>query len=93
MLAYANDPEAFNNFEKFAYLSFFSLLEPLKKGWQILVLILVTCLCASSVDSLQNALACVFSQELEHQKQSGNWVRLVVIAFNIPAVIQVRQRC
>jgi Na+/proline symporter len=51
MIAYANDPEAFDNGEKYAYLAFFYLLEPLGQGWQILSLIMVTSLCASSVDT------------------------------------------
>ena len=52
MIAYANDPEAYDSGEKLAFLAFFDLLEPLKDGWNIVVLILVTALAASSIDSL-----------------------------------------
>lgn len=92
MLAYAKDPEAYDNFDKLAYLSFFDLLKPLAKGWKVMVLILVTCLCCSSVDSLQNALASVFSRDLTAQKLSINWSRLLVVLFNIPAVIMAAQK-
>eukprot|EP00756_Hemistasia_phaeocysticola_P025114 Hpha_TRINITY_DN15988_c2_g9::TRINITY_DN15988_c2_g9_i1::g.70409::m.70409 len=87
MLAYAKDPAGYDSFSKLAYLSFFDLLKPMAKGWKVLVLILITCLCCSSVDSLQNALASVFSRDITQQKLSVNWSRLAVVAFNIPAVI------
>jgi hypothetical protein len=54
MIAYANDPEAYDSGEKLAFLAFFDLLEPMGNGWHVLVLILVTALAASSIDSLQN---------------------------------------
>jgi len=60
MIAYANDPEAYNMGDKFAYLAFFDLLMPLGNGWHVITLILVTALAASSIDSLQNALTCIF---------------------------------
>jgi len=92
MLAYAKDPESYDKFDKLAYLSFFDLLKPMAKGWKVLVLILVTCLCCSSVDTLQNALAAVFSRDLTAQKLSVNWSRLLVVGFNIPAVIMASDK-
>ena len=87
MIAYANDPEAYDNFEKFAYLSFFDLLESLKNGWHILTLILVTALSASSIDSLQNGLASIFSRDLVKAGWNPVWVtRFFIAAINIPAI-------
>ena len=74
MIAYANDPEAYDNWEKFAYLSFFDILEPLGDGWHILVLILVTALSASSIDSLQNGLTSIFYHDLIKFGLSPKWV-------------------
>jgi len=87
MLAYANDPESYDNFEKFAYLSFFDLLLPLGNGWHILVLILVTSLAASTIDSLQNGLTCVFNHDIV--KFGGNpklIARILLVVANIPAI-------
>ena len=92
MVAYANDPEAYDNFDKLAYLSFFDLISPLNKGWYVVVLILVTALAASSVDSLQNGLAAVLSKDLTANRLSINWSRLIVVAFNIPAIIQALEK-
>lgn len=87
MIAYANDPEAYDSFEKFAYLAFFDLLEPLENGWHILTLILVTALAASSIDSLQNGLTCIFSHDLVKMGWSPKWItRALVVVINIPAV-------
>lgn len=87
MIAYANDPEAFDNYEKFSFLAFFYLLEPLKQGWQILTLILVTSLAASSVDSLQNGLSSIFSRDLVKIGWHPKWfVRGFMVAINIPAI-------
>lgn len=87
MLAYANDPEAYDNFEKFAFLAFFDLLEPLKNGWHILVLILVTALAASSVDSLQNGITCIFSADLVKVGIHPKWIsRFLLAVVNIPAI-------
>jgi SSS family solute:Na+ symporter len=87
MIAYANDPEAYNNYEKFAYLAFFDLLEPLGNGWHIVTLILVTALAASSIDSLQTGLTAIFSHDLVkygyYPKQIS---RVLVVAINIPAI-------
>eukprot|EP01065_Artemidia_motanka_P015674 TRINITY_DN1940_c1_g2_i1.p1 TRINITY_DN1940_c1_g2~~TRINITY_DN1940_c1_g2_i1.p1 ORF type:complete len:597 (+),score=236.82 TRINITY_DN1940_c1_g2_i1:70-1860(+) len=92
MLSYANDPEGFDTFAKFPYLSFFYLLEPMEKGWKVLVLILVTCLCASSVDSLQNALVSVLSRDLTMQRLNVNFSRLLVLGFNIPAIVMAADK-
>jgi SSS family solute:Na+ symporter len=87
MIAYANDPESYDNYEKFAYLAFFDLLEPLGNGWHILVLILVTALAASSIDSLQTGLTSIFSHDLVKFGYYPKQVtRLLVIAINIPAI-------
>ena len=87
MIAYANDPEGFDNGEKYAYLAFFYLLEPLDQGWQILTLILVTSLCASSVDTLQNALSSIFSRDLVKIGWHPQWfVRAFMVLINVPAI-------
>ena len=87
MIAYANDPEAFDNGEKYSYLAFFYLLEPLNQGWQILTLVLVTSLAASSVDTLQNGLSSIFSRDLVKIGWHPQWfVRLFMVLINIPAI-------
>jgi hypothetical protein len=102
MVAYANDPEAFDNFEKFAYLGFFELIRPLANFWHVVVLIVVTALAASSVDSLQTAIAAIFSSDLIrlNDKTGGgdnDWkvqlaTRIMLIIINIPAVIMSSKR-
>jgi len=64
MVALAGDYEAYANYEKFSYLSFFDLLEPLPTFFYYLVLIFITALCASTVDSLQNAMIAIFSKDV-----------------------------
>jgi len=87
MLAYANDPLAYDTFEKFAFLAFFDLLEPLGNGWHIVVLILVTALAASSIDSLQNGLSCIFSSDIINLGLDAKLIsRILLVAANIPAV-------
>jgi Na+/proline symporter len=86
MLAYANDPEAYDNFEKFSFLAFFDLLEPLSNGWHIIVLILVTALAASSVDSLQNGITSILSHDLVQLGWNPTLVtRFLMVAVNVPA--------
>ena len=86
MIAYALDPEAYDNFEKFSFLAFFDLLEPLGNGWHILVLILVTALAASSVDSLQNGMTSILSHDLVKLGWSPTTVsRFLMVAANVPA--------
>lgn len=87
MLAYANDPEAYDNFDKFNFLAFFDLLEPLHPTWHVLTLILVTALAASSIDSLQNGMASIFSRDLVKIGWNPKWVaRVLVLLLNIPAI-------
>lgn len=87
MIAYANDPEAYDNFEKFAFLAFFDLLAPLANGWHIVVLIFVTALAASSIDSLQTGLTSIFSHDLVKLGWNPWWVtRALVVLLNIPAI-------
>ena len=87
MIAYANDPEAYDNFEKLSFLSFFDLLLPLGNGWHVLTLILVTALAASSIDSLQSGLASIFSRDLVKAGWNPIWVtRIFVVAVNVPAI-------
>jgi SSS family solute:Na+ symporter len=87
MIAYANDPEAYDNFEKFSYLAFFDLLLPLGNGWHIVVLIFVTALAASSIDSLQNGLTSVFYHDLVRVGWNPKLLtRVLVVLVNIPAI-------
>jgi len=97
MISYASDPEAFDSFEKFYYLSFFYLLESSPTGVNYLVLILVTCLAASSIDTLQNAILSVFSRDILAIPMCntklgfysiGGWsTRTLLFVLNVPAVI------
>eukprot|EP01082_Thalassiosira_pseudonana_P001552 g542.t1.2.5e174188 g542 g542.t1 contig10:261433-263116(-) len=96
MLAYANDPDAYDNWEKFAYLAFFDLLAPLNTFFHVLVLIIVTALAASSVDTLQTAIASMFSSDLIRFGLSDNAsrfvTRFILVLINIPAVILSSKR-
>lgn len=91
MIAYANDPEAYDNFEKFAYLAFFDLIEPLSNFWHVVVLIVVTALAASTVDTLQTAIASVISSDVLRfgvSDMNARWItRALLILINIPAII------
>ncbi|CAJ1956349.1 unnamed protein product [Cylindrotheca closterium] len=94
MIAYAQDPVAYDTWTKFSFLSFFDLLAPLAPAWHIITLILVTSLAASSVDTLQNALMSSFSTDLIRlQKSHGfseeapKWIaRVLILLLNIPAI-------
>lgn len=87
MIAYANDPESYDNGEKFAYLSFFDLLEPLNQRWHIVTLVLVVALCASSVDTVQNGLACIFFHDLVQIGWNTQTVcRILMVLINIPSI-------
>jgi SSS family solute:Na+ symporter len=93
MIAYANDPESYDNYDKWAFLAFFDLLEPLQNGWHIVVLILVTSLAASSIDSLQNGLTSVFSHDLVKMGWSPKWVtRALLFAINVPAIYMASKK-
>ena len=63
MIAYAKDATSYDNFSKFAYLSFFDLLEPLSEFSHIVALILVTTFCASSVDTRDQGWGWGFSRK------------------------------
>lgn len=88
MIAYSKDPLAYDAFEKFSWLAFFDLLLPLGNGWHIVVLIFVTALAASSLDSLQNGLNSIFYRDAlrlgfdAHKTASG-----LVILMNVPAIV------
>jgi len=92
MIAYANDRTAYDSFNKLAYLSFFDLLEPLPIFWHYVTLVLLTMLSASSLDTVQNGICSILSSDLLNHKLSPNWSRLIVVGFNIAAVIQAADR-
>ena len=75
----------------FPDLAFFDLLAPLSTAWHIVVLIAVTGLAASSLDSLQTAIASILSSDIIRFGVSDNTARfltrLILILINIPAVI------
>lgn len=87
MIAYAKDPEAYDAFDKYAYLAFFDLLVPLGNGWHVVVLILVTALAASSLDSLQNGLNSIFYRDaLRAGLNAQATATVLVVLMNIPAI-------
>ncbi len=87
MIGYANDPEAYDSFDKFAFLAFFDLLLPLGNGWHILVLIFVTALAASSLDSLQNGLNSIFYRDaLRAGFNAHVTASVLVVLVNVPAI-------
>jgi SSS family solute:Na+ symporter len=96
MIGYAKDPESYDTFTKFAYLAFFDILQPLAQGWHFLVLIFVTCLAASSVDSLQNGITASTSSDLLKISSNPGLIRLVNLFFlvlvNALAVWKASQR-
>jgi len=77
-------------------LGFFELLRPLSNFWHILVLIVVTALAASSVDTLQNGIACIFSSDLLGvglSDRACTWItRALLLVINVPAVIMSSKR-
>ena len=72
-------------------LAFFDLLAPLSSFWHVIVLIIVTALAASSVDTLQTAIASVISSDIIRfgvSDKTARWLtRGLLILVNIPAVI------
>lgn len=87
MIAYANDPAPYNSYDKYAYLAFFDLLLPLGNGWHILVLIFVTALAASSLDSLQNGLNAIFYRDaLRAGFDAHITASVLVVLMNVPAI-------
>jgi len=92
MLGYAKAPSSYDLGYTFAYLSFFSLLEPLANAWHVITLILVTALTTSTVDTLQNALISTLSSDLI-KSSKAKWIsRLLVLIINIPAIILSAKR-
>ncbi|KAJ1459363.1 hypothetical protein M885DRAFT_585775 [Pelagophyceae sp. CCMP2097] len=92
MIAFTNDREAYESYDKLAYLSFFDLLQPLPQFWHYITLALLTMLAASSLDTVQNGISSVLSADLLNHKLSPNWSRLIVVGFNVAAVIQAADR-
>jgi len=87
MIAYAKDPVSYDSFTKYSYLSFFDLLLPLGKGWHVIVLIFVSALAASSLDSLQNGLNSIFYRDaLRAGFDAHTTASVLVLAMNIPAI-------
>ena len=108
MISYASDPDSYDTGAKYAYLSFFDLLVNLSPGWSYVVLVFVTALGASSVDTLQNALvSCISTDLLRLAPQSSSpdgstpsWStrllrlspRVLLVAVNAPAVYLSTER-
>lgn len=96
MIGYAKDSASYDSFSKFAYLAFFDILEPLGRGWHILVLIFVTSLAASSVDSLQNGITSMLSSDIIKVFSNPSFIkwanRIVLIGVNALAIWKSAQR-
>lgn len=77
-------------------LAFFDLLAPLSQFWHIVVLIICTALCSSTVDSVQTAIASVVSSDFIRYGVPDKWAtlitRVLLIVINIPAVIMSSKR-
>lgn len=77
-------------------MAFFDLLAPLSQFWHIVVLIVCTALAASTVDSVQTAIASVVSSDFIRYGVPGKWAtlttRVLLIVINIPAVIMSSKR-
>lgn len=87
VIAYAKDPVSYDTYSKFAFLAFFDLLLPLGTGWHVMVLIFVTALAASSVDSLQNGLNSIFYRDaLRAGCNAHITASVLVVIMNIPAI-------
>jgi len=87
MIAYSKDPVSYDLETKFAYLSFFDLLVPLGNGWHVIVLIFVSALAASSLDSLQNGLNSIFYRDaLRAEYNAHTTASVLVLCINIPAI-------
>jgi len=88
MIAYSKDPVSYDNFEKFSFLAFFDLLLPLGNGWHIIVLIFITALAASSLDSLQNGLNSIFYRDALRAGYNAHVTASVLVTLmNIPAIV------
>lgn len=87
MIGYAHDPAAYDAGEKFTFLAFFDLLLPLGTGWHVVVLIFVTALAASSLDSLQNGLNSIFYRDaLRAGCDAHITASILVVIMNVPAI-------
>jgi len=89
MIAYAKDPVSYDSIPptKYSYLSFFDLLIPLGNGWHVIVLIFVSALAASSLDSLQNGLNSIFYRDALRAGWNAHVTSSVlVLLINIPAI-------
>ena len=77
-------------------LAFFDLLEPLGNFWHVTILIIVTALAASTVDTLQTAIASVISSDIIRfgvADSTARWIsRCLLILINIPAIILSSKR-
>jgi hypothetical protein len=77
-------------------LAFFDLLEPLGNFWHVIVLIIVTALAASTVDTVQTAIASVISSDIIRfgvSDKTARWIsRCLLILINIPAIILSSKR-
>jgi len=88
MIAYSKDPIAYDTgLDKLDFLAFFDLLLPLGTGWHIVVLIFVTALAASSLDSLQNGLNSIFYHDaLRAGFNAHATASVLVVLMNVPAI-------
>ena len=88
MIAYAKEPQSYDSGDSFRFMAFFNILRPLSAFWHVMLLILVTALAASSIDSLQNALTCIFSHDLVKLGWNPLLItRVLLVLVNIPAII------
>jgi len=96
MIAFALDPENYLIYNKFYYLAFFDLLAPLSQFWHIVVLIVCTALAASTVDSVQTAIASCVSSDFIRYGIPDKWATFItrglLIVINVPAVIMSSKR-
>jgi len=87
MIAYAKDPVSYDTGLKFGYQSFFDILLPLGNSWHIIVLIFVTALCASSLDSLQNGMNSIFYRDaLALGLNAHVTASVLVVLMNVPGI-------
>lgn len=66
---------------------FFALLDGLSDGVILVVAVLAVALVASSVDTLQNALAALLAQDLSDRRLSLTGARVVTVLLTVPAVL------
>jgi len=66
---------------------FFDLLGVLPGGIRLLIIVLAVALVASSVDTLENAMAAVVSQDVTDARLSMGAARIVTVALVVPACL------